>query len=392
MKKLIFSVASLAILFASCSDDDDSTTPVVVESITEAAILAGGPYAFCVGDGLVDNIIEDVVDDAGIGSLNSFVVTNEEGWILGLPPVVSGPDFDGAGFGMCYVYHINYEEGLVGLTGPVDGDPTSNISDLEGDFSLSNFLTVNREDCAPSVIAATLVVGASAIDGEYTFSVGDGLSDNVTDLTVEDAGEAETGQIVVTDADGWILGLPPVFNGPNFDTAGVGVCYIRHLNYDGEIAGLTGLDSDGAPTANVNDLEGDFKLSNIIVVNREDSSPNVVAAVLEAGPSAVDGEYTFVVDGMEDRVTDLNVVDAGTGETGQIVVTDTDGWILGLPPVFEGPEFDEAGVGVCYIRHINYDGDITGLTGPDSDGAPTANVNDLEGDFKLSNIIVVNRN
>lgn len=145
MKKIILSVASLAIVFTSCSDDDDSTGGELESSVT-AAVISGGPYEFCV-DGLVDNIADSdlVIEDAGTGSESSFVVTNVEGDILGLPGMASGPDFDGAGVGMCYMYHINYEEGLEGLTGPDMGVPTSNISDLEGsDFKLSNIIIVNR--------------------------------------------------------------------------------------------------------------------------------------------------------------------------------------------------------------------------------------------------------
>jgi len=265
MKKIIFSFAALTMIMVSCDSDDDSS---VAEVTTTAATLIGGPYEFCV-DGITDTITDDVISDAGTGSLQTFVVTDENKNILGLPGAASGPDFDGAGVGTCYLYYINYEEGIVGLTGPdASGVSTSNLDDLEGEFSLSNFLIVNREDCDTSIVAATLVAGASAVDGEYTFTVGDGEADNVTDLVVEDAGAGEFQQIVVTSDDGWILGLPPVFEGPNFDGAGVGVCYLRHLNYNGSLVGLTGPDDEGNPTANINDLEGDFKISNIIFVNR----------------------------------------------------------------------------------------------------------------------------
>ena len=260
MKNLILSVAALAIVFVSCSDDDDSSGGDNTTGVAQAAVLDGGPYTFCV-DGLEDRVMDDVVSDPGSGTNSTFVITDTDLNILGTPPVVSGPDFDGAGVCVCYIWHLNYE-----------GDPDTffdgveNADDLTGDFALSNRLTVNREDCAPSVVAATLEVGPSAMNGEYTFTV-DGTADNVTDLVVADAGAGENAQIVVTDENGWILGLPPVFEGPDFDAAGVGVCYIRHVNYDGDVSGLTG-PVDGAPTANINDLEGEFKISNIIVVNR----------------------------------------------------------------------------------------------------------------------------
>lgn len=375
MKKLILSLAMLSTVFVACSDDDDSTSGDD-SNLSEAAVISGGPYTFIAGDGVAD-IVDDVeVVDAGVGTYNTFVITDAENNVLGLPPTVADfPDFDGAGNGVCLIWHLNYE-----------GDPDTffegveNASDLSGDYALSNSLTVNRNGAVAAVLEG----------GPYNFCV-DGVEDRVTSVVIADAGAGSNSSFVITDEDLNILGMPPTLEalstGPEFDEAGVGVCLIWHLNY--EEGALDDLDAN---SPNAADLTGAYALSNSITVNREDCATSVVAATLEAGASATEGEYVFTVgDGMADSITDLNVVDAGAGMSSTFVVTDEAGNILGLPGMASAPNFDGAGVGICYLRHLNYDGDLTGLTGPDGDGNPTANINDLEGSFKFSNIIFVNR-
>jgi len=78
-----------------------------------------------------------------VGPNSTFVITDEEGKILGLPPTleaVEGVDFDGAGVGVCFIWYLRYEEGLVGLEADLD------VDDLEGCFSLSNSIEVNRAE------------------------------------------------------------------------------------------------------------------------------------------------------------------------------------------------------------------------------------------------------
>ena len=65
---------------------------------------------------------------------------------------------------------------------------------------------------------------------------------------------------MVTDDQGFILGLPDSFTGPDFDAAGVGVCFVYNLAYTGEVTGLT-------MGSNIADITGCFDLSNGIYVN-----------------------------------------------------------------------------------------------------------------------------
>ena len=159
-----------------------------------------------------------------------------------------GVDFDGAGVGTCFIYHLTYEPGLQGRT------VGANISDLNGNYGLSNAITVNR-----------LGLNAGSLSGgPFTFTV-DGTPDMVTGIVLDETNISGTlSSYVITDDMGNILGLPPTLmavEGVDFNAAGVGVCYIYHMTYE---EGLDGLMAG----ENLADLNGFFGLSNLISVTR----------------------------------------------------------------------------------------------------------------------------
>ncbi|MEQ9301015.1 MAG: hypothetical protein RIF33_20745 [Cyclobacteriaceae bacterium] len=361
MKKLnlLLMLFALTTVLVSCGDDDDDATPTVPNGGT----ISGGPFEFVV-DGTPDMVSGIALDDTDvIGANSTFVITDDADNILGLPPTidaVEGVDFDGAGEGICFIWHLSYEDGLTGL------EVGANTSALDGTFDLSNSIQVTR--------SAVMLTAATLAGGPFTFVV-DGTTDNVSGITIdESAATGSNSSFVITDADGNILGLPPTLDaveGVDFDGAGAGVCFIWNIRYED---GLTGLEAD----MNTSMLDGTFALSNSIEVNRQ---------ALNAGTLA-GGPFAFTVDGTADMVTgitlDTDVVGANTG----FVITDDMGNILGLPPTLEaveGVNFDGAGVGTCLIWHITYGDNLTGL----EMGENTA---DLAGDFALSNSITVERN
>ena len=362
--KSVYFLLALAALISACGDDDGDGA--IIDP--DGGMISGGPFNFIV-DGTADNIPDGAitVDNSGTDLGNTgWVVTDEEGNILGLPPSFTAPDFDAAGSGVCLVWYVSYAEDLTGL------DVGNSVDDIEGTFALSNPVTVNRLD-APTLSG-----------GPFTFTVGDGEADNLAedDITVDGgfALEDQSGW-VVTDDQGNILGLPPSFTAPDFDGAGGGTCYIYYITYAEGLTGLTGPDMDGNPTSSLDDLDGVYELSNNVEVIRQ------TAAILEGGP------FNFVVDGTADNIPEDGItVTAGTdlGNTGW-VVTDEDGNILGLPPAFTGPDFDAAGPGTCLVYYISYEDGLTGLTGPDMDGNATSSLEDLSGTYLLSNYIEVNR-
>lgn len=351
----------LAIGFLACEDDegtDDGIEPVVLE----AGTLSGGPFSFAV-DGSPDLVSGiNLTGFSGSGETQTYVITDDDKNILGLPPTLDAlfeVDFDGAGIGVCYIYHLTYDGALTGL------EVSGNLDELSGMFDLSNFLVVNR-----NALDAGELVG-----GPYDFVV-DGLPDMIMEISLDATnlnGDNQT--FVITDDMGNILGLPPTIEavkGVDFDQAGTGVCFIYSLTYSTEIGGLEAGN-------NLDDLEGVFALSNQVVVNRN---------ALNAG-ALIGGPYNFSVDGTADMVTGISLDASNLTVSNQTyVITDDNLNILGLPPTLEaleGVDFDGAGIGVCLIWHLTYEGEITGL-------AAGENAADLAGNFALSNSVKVYRN
>ncbi len=329
----------------------------------QAGVISGGPFSFCV-DGTAD-FVTDISLDASeaSGSLSSWIITDDKGNILGLPPTldaVKGVDFDGAGAGTCLIWYLRYEEGLTGLEAGI------NANDLKGNFGLSNALEVVRSK--PN--AGTLT------GGPYTFYV-DGEEDFVSGIHLDNSeASGSLSTWVITDDLGNILGLPPTLDaveGVNFDGAGPGTCLIWYLRYE---EGLQGAEMG----MNANNLEGCFDLSNPVEVNRLKGAK---AGTISGGP------YSFCVDGVTDNVSGIALDSSNAfGSNSTWVITDDKGNILGLPPTLEaveGVDFDEAGAGTCLIWYLRYEGEIRGL-------APEMNATNLEGNFDLSNPLEVIRN
>ncbi len=322
----------------------------------DGGTLEGGPYSFCVGDGNPDNIVAgDITLSGNTGSLSQWVVTDQDGNILGLPDNYTDVNFDDAPSGICYVWHLSYEDGITGA------EMGMNAMNIRGCFSLSNPITVNR----------TRASGGTLEGGPYSFCVNDGNPDNIPAGGITLSGNEGTfSQWVVTDPDGTILGMPDNYTDVNFDDAGTGTCFVWHISYE---PGITGL----MMGMNVNNLMGCFSISNAVTVNR--NIPE--GGTLEGGP------YTFCVgDGNADMIPDGSISLSGNiGSNGQWVVTDADGNILGLPNSYADVNFDDAPAGVCLIWHISYE---DGLMGAEVG----MNAADIQGCFAISNSITVNRN
>ena len=66
-------------------------------------------------------------------------------------------------------------------------------------------------------------------------------------------------------------------------------------------------------------------------------------------------------------------------------MTDSEGYILGMPPMPSAVNFDTPGAGVCLIWHLAFNGDVTGV-------GMGLNANNIQGCFSLSNPVQVIRN
>jgi len=344
----------------------------------EGGILSGGPFSFCVGDGIADNIMAGEITLSGIAGSNSqWVVTNaDSSTIIALPNFPQQVDFDRAGVGTCLIWHMSYDTEITGdtINGPVSG--------ITGCFSLSNPISVIRSVSGAICDAECDVNGGALTGGPFSFCVGDGVKDTIAvgAVTLADNAGANS-QWVVTNADtSMILGLPSSPSVVDFEAAGVGVCLLWHLSHDGDLSGA-GVDSL------VSGLSGCFSLSNAITVTRTNTGDGCVVTCDVNGGTISGGPYSFCAgDGVRDTIAAGEVtIDGNTGANSQWVVTNADtSMILGLPSSPSAVDFDVAGAGVCLLWHLSHDGTLTGA-GVDS------LISGLSGCFSLSNAITVTR-
>jgi len=305
------------------------------------------------------------VDGTVVGPNQNFVITDEEGNILAIPETGGPIDLNGAGVGICLVYHISYFNILRLEVG-------QNLEDLIGCFNLTYPITITRvagEDCANICNAFGGTINLE--DGSTSTNICvDGEADP---LVVVRGGipEGSNQTFVITDDQNNVLAIP-TNNGPfNLDPAGPGTCLIWYLAHEDNLTGL-------AVGANIDsDLEGCFDFSNPITVVR-DELPVGGSLALEGGSTVLD---ICAVDGIPDPF-DV-VLNGNSGPNSSWIITDAAGFILAQP---SGPPFDlfGAGLGICFLYHLSSTDDIEGLTVGNEIGS-------LTGCFGLSNAIQVTR-
>ena len=137
-------------------------TPVVLNGGT----LTGGPYTFTVGDGIADNV-SGVSVSGNQGPNTGWVVTDEALNILGTPPTPEAVNFDGAGPGVCLIWHIAYEDGLQGLSAG------GKIADLNGKYDLSdNSVRIIRNEVINPDTGGTPNADSTVIQAEDFIATG----------------------------------------------------------------------------------------------------------------------------------------------------------------------------------------------------------------------------
>ncbi|MEM6966075.1 MAG: T9SS type A sorting domain-containing protein [Bacteroidota bacterium] len=296
----------------------------------------------CPGDGISDEISFVQTNDANDANF-TYVVTDADGIILGLPPGDT-QNFEGAGTGTCLVWGLSYTGNLTAMMG--DNALTTALSD--GCFALSdNFVSVIRD--VPNGGEVTTVDGATVA---YTCP-GNGVND-IIEFTSTGASNSNF-TYVVTDDQNNILGIPPG-NVQNFEGAGTGICRVWGLSYTGNITAQVG---DNAATTALTD--GCFSLSsNFVDVVREQPEAGTLDA---AGMTTV---YTCPGDSNAD-VIDFTA--EGFNQNYQLVITDDNFNILGLPPT-NSQDFEGAGVGVCLAWGVAYTGSIVATAGDNIFSSP----------------------
>ena len=315
----------------------------------------GDVIDICVGDGTSDAFTVDL--DSAMGTNSIWVITDADANILALADT-NVFDLEGAGPGVCLVWHLSFEDGLMGAA------VGNNAADLTGCFDLSNPITVNRTGVNGGEIA--LEDGGT----ELTICAGDGTADPFTvNLT---GAEGANSAWVITDADANILAIADT-NVFDLDGAGPGICLVWHLSF---ADGLTGAEVGN----NASDLMGCFDLSNPISINRIE-----VDSTLDGGMiSLEDGSTETTIcagDGTSDALT-VSLTGA-SGMNSAWVITDADANILAIADT-NVIDLEGAGPGVCLIWHLSFSDGLMGA-------AVGNNAADLQGCFSLSNPITVNR-
>ena len=417
--------------------------------------LVGGPFEFCV-DGTADNIPAGAITVNGATGTNSqWVITDDRGYILGLPPSFTAPNFDAAGVGLCFVYHLSYEDGLIGL------EAGNNIEDLEGCFNLSNSTYVDRqsddETCNPNETASYRVIfdarwsglthpvdypsdarwspavgmthnaetsfflpGTVASQGivnmsqtgsrdplndeidRFISSGGAGFRINATtrvnpspdtvsfQFDINSAHPMISLVSMIAPSPDWFVALKDLNLFENGEWAESRIAQFRPYD-SGSDSGVTFAsdNEDTQPREGISPItdgplvvNGNIASLGLWRIERIDAASNCNGVF---GGELVGGPFEFCVDGTPDNIpAGAITVNGATGTNNQWVVTDDRGYILGLPPSFTAPDFDAAGVGLCFVYHLTYEDGLTGL-------AAGNNIEDLEGCFSLSNSTYVNR-
>ncbi len=300
-----------------CSGEASATVETTTPDGGE--ISTDDPTEICVGDGADDPI--NVTLTGNTGPNNQWIITDDAGNILALP---AGPPFnlEGAGAGVCLIWHISFEDGLMGLM------VGANAADLAGCFDLSNAITVTRTEVEGGEIST---------NDPTTICVGDNIPDLI-DVSISGNAGPNQGWIITDDALN-ILALP---GGPpfDFDGAGLGTCLIWSISY---ADGITGLEVG----ANAADLSGCYELSNAITITRIECC--------EADPGTLTGPDLVCLENGSATLTATPNGDAVVPTGYQVIYVLTSGAGLIIEDADANPEFTVNAAGLYTIHTLVYD-------------------------------------
>ncbi len=330
-----------------------SENMVVIERIPP--LVEGGEVMTVEGDDWIrdcfggDRLEFEVDNTSRSESPYAYVITDEEGNVLGLPPG-DVLDLTGAPPGVCLVYGFSY-------TGALDS-AASHIDDLSSDedFELSwNHITVYRDSVAAGEVNA--IGRPDTIEG----MAGDlGLN-----FLMENTSMAHAHYVyVITDELGEIFGITDDNEIIGADGE-VGTYHIYGLSFTGEI------DTNA------------LYLQDLQTTGCWEVSDNYVVVIIH--PPLVDGGEVWTGDdrdwvrgcaGDDDRLVFEVDNDSEAQGAYAYIITDPQGSILGMPPGHV-MNLQDAPPGICFVYGFSYTGDL--------DSAAT-HINDLSssGNYDLS--------
>jgi len=163
-----------------------SNAIAVVRNQPIGGTIEGGPFEFVI-DGQPD-FATGITLSGNQGTNSQWVITDDQGKILGLPPSPDVVNFDDAGPGVCLIWHLSFEDGLEGAI------PGNNAAtDLVGCYSLSNPITVTRTEPAP----------VEPLTGRFSIN----STNNQLSVSVMGGDKATRLKVVYFTLFGWFAGI-----------------------------------------------------------------------------------------------------------------------------------------------------------------------------------------
>ena len=239
--------------------DLDGGTVTTLDGATEITL--------CVGDGESDIVLfaHETTSDAAY----SYVVTDENGIILGLPDQ-NEVDFENAPPGTCFVGGVSYTGDVTAIV----GDDIFITPFSDGDFELSeDVVQINRLE---GVTTGTINLEDGST--EIEICVGDEVADELFFFP-----ENEGYVFVVTDENDVILEVL-LGNSFDFENAPAGICHVWAVRLTGDLL----LEAGDVITATAISDECSALSQNWIEVNRVDTGPLCMTPINDLGKNQVD--------------------------------------------------------------------------------------------------------
>lgn len=334
--------------------------PCGVECIVNAGVFSISANQFCVSDGQSDLLNANLV--GSIGDFMQWVITDSDSVIIALPDVLP-VDLDGVIAGNCLLWNVASPEDIILSLGQNVISITLECFDVSGPIPFSRI-----ENNAGNVFLTDNVTSVDIC-----------LTDTIPDvLTFFNDGSGNIYRYVITDGNNIIIALP---TGDTFDFAGLdpGVCRVHGVALQNDIELFPGLE-----LLIIDDLNNCTDQSdNFIEINRFDSGVECgeEICIAEGGQLELSSNFFCVGDGNPDLVD--GTITGGQGANMQLVVTDSDTVIIGLPNGFPF-DIDNAGAGNCIVWNVASQNPIEFLIGSRFEVTQDTC-------FDLSNSVVLNR-
>lgn len=313
--------------------------------------LASGDTSLLICVGNASSNILPLNLTGSFGSNSRWVVTEGEDSII-LVSTTDQIDFNVTQPGSCKLWHISYEDGLIGL------QLREKLNELIGCYDLSNPIIIDKNQ-------GNTFPGTIFTNDPTDVCVGEGSGDNIE--FDELPGIGTISNWIVTDSGGNII-LVQLSRAIFVDDLPGGTCTVRNIRYE---EGIVGLEEGGVIT----NLQGCFSLSNPININKKEVNGGSLTLSSNGSTDAI-----LCKEGTSSSTVGLNV-EGEKGDDFRFLLTTAIGNIIEISsaPSFQ---FEDRTSGDFGIWHIGYE---QGTTGIEVGG----NINQISGCFDLSNPVSI---